>query len=172
MIATPSPSPTPRLRSALASAFVRRCISPNVTAPRSSMIATRFGYWIAPPAYAAAGEGPHLLSETSIRATLSGRTGVTIRVPSSALVTCSLLSACEAFTWSPLRALADLRSARPIAASPSTDLGGFVLAREALAAALHRGDELREVDLKRVEDLVGVVLGAQADLALARSRIF
>src|ERR687889_99941 len=32
--------------------------------------------------------------------------------------------------------------------------------------ALHRGDELGEVDLERVEDLVGVVLGAEADLAL------
>src|SRR3954451_12508200 len=49
---------------------------------------------------------------------------------------------------------------------PSGDFD-FVFALEALAAALHGGDELREVDLERVEDFVGVVLGAEADLALA-----
>src|ERR671925_1130932 len=49
----------------------------------------------------------------------------------------------------------------------SAHLGGLVLALEALAAALDRGDELREVDLERVEDLVGVVLGAEPDLSLA-----
>src|SRR3954470_19492232 len=49
----------------------------------------------------------------------------------------------------------------------SADFGRFVLAGETLAAALHRGDELRKVDLEGVEDLVGVVLGAEADLALA-----
>jgi hypothetical protein len=38
---------------------------------------------------------------------------------------------------------------------------------EALAPALDGRDELREVHLERVEDLVGVVLGAQADLPLA-----
>src|SRR3954465_5501873 len=45
--------------------------------------------------------------------------------------------------------------------------GRLVLALQALAAALDGGDELREVDLERVEDLVRVVLGAEADLALA-----
>src|SRR3954464_12252189 len=45
--------------------------------------------------------------------------------------------------------------------------GWLVLALQALAAGLDGGDELGEVDLERVEDLVGVVLGAQADLALA-----
>src|SRR3954466_11722295 len=45
--------------------------------------------------------------------------------------------------------------------------GRLVLALQALATALHGGDELREVDLERVEDLVGVVLGAEADRALA-----
>src|SRR4051794_21358756 len=49
--------------------------------------------------------------------------------------------------------------------TPSGDFY-FVLALQPLAAPLHRGDELREVDLERVEDLVGVVLGAKADLAL------
>src|SRR6478609_7809605 len=49
--------------------------------------------------------------------------------------------------------------------------GWFVLALEALAAALDGGDELREVDLERVEDLVGVVLGAEADLPLTGSRV-
>src|SRR4051794_12869943 len=37
--------------------------------------------------------------------------------------------------------------------TPSGDFY-FVLALQALAAPLHRGDELREVDLERVEDLV------------------
>src|SRR3954467_13968980 len=46
-------------------------------------------------------------------------------------------------------------------------VGGLVLALQALAPALDGRDELREVDLERVEDLVGVVLGAEADLALA-----
>src|SRR5512146_2913112 len=53
----------------------------------------------------------------------------------------------------------------------SGDFGGFVLALQALAAALHGRDELREVDLERVEDVVGVVLGAEADLALARAGV-
>src|SRR3954451_11808856 len=54
-------------------------------------------------------------------------------------------------------------------AAPLEALGdaGLVLALQAFPAALHRCDELREVDLERVEDLVGVVLGAEADLALA-----
>src|SRR3954471_2872105 len=45
--------------------------------------------------------------------------------------------------------------------------GRLVLALQALAAPLDRGDELREVDLERVEDLVRVVLRPEADLALA-----
>src|SRR3954452_10329670 len=49
--------------------------------------------------------------------------------------------------------------------TPSGDFY-FVLALEPLTAPLDRGDELREVDLERVEDLVGVVLGAEPDLAL------
>src|SRR4051794_26533858 len=49
----------------------------------------------------------------------------------------------------------------------SADFRRFVLALKPLAAALDRGDELREVDLERVEDLVGVVLGAEPDLPLA-----
>src|SRR3954469_6015413 len=49
--------------------------------------------------------------------------------------------------------------------------GRLVLALEALAAALDGGDELREVDLERVEDLVGVVLRAEADLALASAGV-
>ena len=54
-----------------------------------------------------------------------------------------------------------------IAARGLGDFGRLVLALQALAAALDGRDELREVDLERVEDLVGVVLGAEADLALA-----
>jgi len=50
-------------------------------------------------------------------------------------------------------------------------LAGLVRALQALAAALDRGDELRQVDLDGVEDLGGVALGAQADLPLARSGV-
>ena len=39
--------------------------------------------------------------------------------------------------------------------------------RELLPAALHGGQELAEVRLERGQDLVGVVLGAEAHLALA-----
>src|SRR5579884_4006281 len=52
------------------------------------------------------------------------------------------------------------------------DLGRLFLAGEAFAPAAHGGDELREVDLERVQDLVGVVLGAQTDLALPGPRLF
>src|SRR5829696_8395059 len=48
----------------------------------------------------------------------------------------------------------------------SADLGLFA-ALQAIAASLHGRDELRQVHLEGVEDVVGVVLGAQADLALA-----
>src|SRR3954468_4830812 len=51
------------------------------------------------------------------------------------------------------------------------DFGRLVAALEPLAAALDGGDELREVDLERVEDLVGVVLGAEPDLALAAAGV-
>src|SRR5262245_60641275 len=46
----------------------------------------------------------------------------------------------------------------------SADFRGLVFALEPLAATLDGGDELREVDLEGVEDLVGVVLGAEPDL--------
>src|SRR5829696_4665327 len=59
------------------------------------------------------------------------------------------------------RAGALCRAARRLA-----DFGLFA-ALEAVAAALHGCDELREVDLERVEDVVRVVLDAEADLALA-----
>src|SRR3954462_10183639 len=49
----------------------------------------------------------------------------------------------------------------------SADFGGLVAALGPLPATLDGGDELGEVDLERVEDLVGVVLGAEPDLALA-----
>src|SRR5579859_2328200 len=133
------------------------------------MIAVLSGNCTAAPAYAAAGVGPQRLSVAIIRTALSGRIGLRMRVPSSACVTCSLCSACAAFTRG---TAAPRRRTCARAALASTDLGGFVLARQALASALHRRDELREVDLERVEDLVGVVLRAEADLALARSRVF
>src|SRR3954466_9958919 len=49
---------------------------------------------------------------------------------------------------------------------------GFFAAGEPLASTLHRSDELREVHLERVEDVVGVILRAQADLTLARTSVF
>ena len=42
----------------------------------------------------------------------------------------------------------------------------FVAPGETIATALHGCEELLQVDLERVEDLVGVVLGTEADLAL------
>jgi len=58
-------------------------------------------------------------------------------------------------------------------ARPKRRLGDFGLfaTLQPVAAALHGGGELLEVDLERVEDVVGVVLGAEPDLALARSRV-
>src|SRR5215211_7284372 len=56
-------------------------------------------------------------------------------------------------------------------AGGSGHFGRLVLALQPLAPALDGGDELREVDLERVEDLVGVVLGAETDLALAGARV-
>src|SRR6266545_3934753 len=50
---------------------------------------------------------------------------------------------------------------------PLSDFSRLVAALEPLPATLDGGDELREVDLERVEDLVGVVLGAEPDLPLA-----
>src|SRR3954469_7415896 len=44
---------------------------------------------------------------------------------------------------------------------------GFLAPLQPIAAALHRRGELLEVHLERVEDVVGVVLGAEPDLALA-----
>src|SRR4051812_37365191 len=44
--------------------------------------------------------------------------------------------------------------------------GRFVGLPEVFAAALNRGDELGEVDLEGAEDLVGVALSTQANLAL------
>jgi len=53
-----------------------------------------------------------------------------------------------------------------LSGKPLSNLARRVLPREAVAAALNGGVELREVDLERVEDLLGVVLGAEQDLAL------
>jgi hypothetical protein len=60
-----------------------------------------------------------------------------------------------------------LRGRGGAVAGVSPDLGALVGAAQALAAALDGGYELREVELERVEDLVGVVVGAQSDLVLA-----
>src|SRR2546429_412877 len=48
---------------------------------------------------------------------------------------------------------------------------GFLAPGEPVAPALNGGGELREVHLERVEDVVGVVLGAEPDLPLARARL-
>src|SRR3984957_2109021 len=55
----------------------------------------------------------------------------------------------------------------PHAAWALRDFRRFVLALQALAAALHGGDELRQVDLQRAENLIRVVLSTKPDLALA-----
>src|SRR3954454_17424571 len=56
---------------------------------------------------------------------------------------------------------------------PAGALGNLSLfaTRKPLAATLHGGDELREVHLERVEDVVRVILGAEPDLALTRTRV-
>src|SRR4051794_40071844 len=71
------------------------------------------------------------------------------------------------------RPLLRVRERRRVRARPgpkragSADLGRLFLASgEAIAAASDGGEELLEVDLERGQDLVGVVLGAQANLAL------
>src|SRR5262249_44655639 len=47
----------------------------------------------------------------------------------------------------------------------------FLAAREAISAATHRGEELLEIDLEGGEDLIGVVLGAEPDLALGLASV-
>ena len=47
----------------------------------------------------------------------------------------------------------------------------FVATGEAVPTPLHGGEKLLQVYLERVEDLIGVVLGAEADLALAGPRV-
>src|SRR5437660_4998773 len=47
----------------------------------------------------------------------------------------------------------------------------FFAPGQTVAPALDGGRELREVDLEGVEDVVGVVLGAEPDLALARASL-
>src|SRR3954452_21163774 len=49
---------------------------------------------------------------------------------------------------------------------------GFFTPGEPLAPTLHGSDELREVHLERVEDVVGVVLGAETNLALPSTCVF
>src|SRR3954463_2497956 len=64
------------------------------------------------------------------------------------------------------------RTARRWSPRRSGDFGRrLVLAGEAVAPALDRADELRQVDLEGVEDLVGVVLRAEADLPLAGASV-
>src|SRR3954465_8839835 len=49
---------------------------------------------------------------------------------------------------------------------------GFFATGEPVTAALHGGRELLEIHLEGVEDVVGIVLRAEADLTLARPRLF
>src|SRR3954454_367456 len=76
----------------------------------------------------------------------------------------------------PIQAEASRRSGAAIARRPSVPPQladfGFFAAGQPLAAALHRGDELREVHLERVEDVVSVVLRAEPDFTLARPCFF
>src|SRR3954447_3431013 len=59
------------------------------------------------------------------------------------------------------------------AARELADLGRLLIltAREAIAPAAHGGQELLEVDLEGGEDLVRVVLGAEADLTFRLARV-
>src|SRR3954466_15429293 len=59
------------------------------------------------------------------------------------------------------------------AARELADLGRLwiLTAREAIAPAAHGGQELLEVDLEGGEDLVRVVLGAEADLTFRLARV-
>src|SRR4051794_29135885 len=66
---------------------------------------------------------------------------------------------------------AETRKFRIACGFPSADFGRLVATLQPLAATLNGGDELREVHFERVEDLVGVVLGAEPDLALAGASV-
>jgi hypothetical protein len=58
-----------------------------------------------------------------------------------------------------------------LSGKPLSNLGRCVLPHEAVAAAPNGGVELREVDLERAEDLLGVVLGSEQDLPLAAADV-
>ena len=56
---------------------------------------------------------------------------------------------------------------------PLANVGRLVVAAgQAVATALHGGEELLEVHFQGVEDVVGVVLGAEADLTLTGAGLF
>src|SRR3954470_8746299 len=61
------------------------------------------------------------------------------------------------------------RSTQPITCGYLADFG-FFAPSQPLTASLDGCNELREVHFERVEDVVGVVLRAQADFTLARTR--
>ena len=65
---------------------------------------------------------------------------------------------------------ARIRLPRMTKTQPDFD-GLVVAAGEPVAATLHGREELLEVDLEGGEDLVGVVLGAEADLALGLASV-
>src|SRR6202007_439825 len=83
--------------------------------------------------------------------------------------TCTSLRACSRARPYPIAGLSRRRGcSRPRALA---DFSRFVLALQPLATALHGRDELRQVDLERVQDLIRGVLRAKADLALPRAGI-
>ena len=76
---TPSPSSTPASESAFASRFERSSSSANVSAPRSSTIASASGYSAAAAAKPPAGVNPQRWTAASARGGRSGRSGRTSR---------------------------------------------------------------------------------------------
>ena len=72
MIATPSPGPTPRVRSASASRLLRSCSSPKVSSPSSSTTPSRSGTRIAIEANPPAGPAPQRSSVVPTRASRCG----------------------------------------------------------------------------------------------------
>src|SRR4051794_28505373 len=75
---TPSPGPIPIAAKEWASALERRCSRSQLSAPRSSTIASSCGWWIAAVVTPVAGEAPQRRKVPPIFTALSGRIGATI----------------------------------------------------------------------------------------------
>src|SRR4051794_26862425 len=138
MIATASPSLTPRSESLWASAFVRRLISSKLSEPSSSMTAIASGLVIAEETMPPAGVGPHLESEARRRTTRSGRVPPTTLASISVRRVKSLFDIVSRFMErNLLRSCAPGAQRRAGSASMTDTTGGaHGLRRGAMAAAL------------------------------------